>query len=187
MHQQRDALARTFDRLPRALRTAVLPAALLLLAAPLLLGWAVPAVGLLMLPPDPRAHASMSVGAAAMVVAALLLPRARRLFSSPPLVGVGEFSYSLYLLHMPVLYLAAPRLTAPVGWTDGLGLLAVVTGVSCALAWAGWRWVERPSIAAGNRVCAWLARRLGTRALPSALASDRADLAVTRPPRSPAA
>jgi peptidoglycan/LPS O-acetylase OafA/YrhL len=171
MYQERDALARTFGRLPGVLRAAVLPTALLVLAAPLLFGWSVPAVGLLLMPPDRRALALMSVGASLLVAAALFLPFPRRLFSSRPLVGVGEFSYSLYLLHMPVLYLCAPRLAGPVGWGSGLGLLAAVTALSCTFAWAAWRWVERPSIVAGNRVCSWLSRRVGTRALPSALAS----------------
>ena len=174
MHQERDALARTFDRLPSVVRGALLPAALLVMAAPLLLGWSVPAVGLLLMPPDRRALAMMSVGASALVAAVVFLPWPRRVFSSRPLVGIGEFSYSLYLLHMPVLYLCAPYLVAPVGWGSGLALLAVVTAMSCTLAWAGWRWVERPSIVAGDRVCIWLARRVGTRALPSSLARQRA-------------
>jgi hypothetical protein len=49
MHQERHALARTFARLPGLLGAAVFPGALLLLAAPLLLGWSVPAVGLLLM------------------------------------------------------------------------------------------------------------------------------------------
>ena len=54
------------------------------------------------------------------------------------------------VVHMPVIIFCAHRFTRPVG------RLAGVTVVSCTLAWAGWRWVERPSIAAGKRLCAWL-------------------------------
>ena len=75
-----------------------------------------------------------------------------RLLATRPMQWVGDLSYSLYLVHWPVLTLAAWR------FPDGrlplwLGLILAV--VSVGLAWALRRWVEVPamhgSLLAGRR------------------------------------
>lgn len=62
-----------------------------------------------------------------------------RVLGSTPLRTVGLLSYSLYLWHWPVFVLMR--------WTVGLdttGQQVFATAVVAVLAWASWRWVERP-------------------------------------------
>lgn len=63
-----------------------------------------------------------------------------RLLSLPILVGVGLVSYSLYLWHWPLIVFAEYAADAPLG---GIRQVAVIA-VSFVLAWASWRFVERP-------------------------------------------
>jgi peptidoglycan/LPS O-acetylase OafA/YrhL len=86
-------------------------------------------------------------------------------------VAAGRISFSLYLVHMPVIIFSAHGLGS-IDRPVGLALLACVIVVSWALASAGWRCVERPSIRTGNRLCAWLSRRTGSDPLPSALPAE---------------
>jgi peptidoglycan/LPS O-acetylase OafA/YrhL len=63
-----------------------------------------------------------------------------RVLASPPLVGMGLISYSLYLWHWPVLafarYASGSPLQAPT--------IALLLALDLALALASWRYVERP-------------------------------------------
>jgi peptidoglycan/LPS O-acetylase OafA/YrhL len=86
------------------------------------------------------------VAALAPVLGAVLLihsapgTQVGRLLSTPPLVGVGLISYSLYLWHWPVIVFAEYALDeAP----QGVAQIAVIA-TSIFLAWASWRFVERP-------------------------------------------
>jgi peptidoglycan/LPS O-acetylase OafA/YrhL len=75
------------------------------------------------------------------------------------LAGIGLFSYSLYLLHVPLqaaVFFILPSLTA--AWAKGLLLIAWL-GVVLAGSWLHYRFVEAPSIQWGRRV-------LGRRAQP---------------------
>ena len=105
-----------------------------------------------------------AASAALLLVLCRLSPThwARRAVEWPALVGVGGFSYSLYLIHVPIVasvyYLMGAR-----GWNAGwsglasFGLLALVGGPLClALAWTfaqvferriGWRPFRQPAIA----------------------------------------
>ncbi len=124
-----------------------------------LLGWPTAGRWGIHLPP---AVVSMALGAAALVVAALHFRPLRRVLESAPILFVGRVSYSLYLLHLAVLILLAPRIVRHGGTaTEMVLLLALVLAVSLLLSFAAWQWIERPAIAAGNRVVHLLARRLG--------------------------
>ena len=74
-----------------------------------------------------------------------------------PIVGLGLVSYSLYLWHWPLLVLAEAAWPEPAGL--GVRLLACLVAV--ALAWASWRFVERPfrraGIAPARALCAGIA------------------------------
>jgi peptidoglycan/LPS O-acetylase OafA/YrhL len=63
-----------------------------------------------------------------------------RLLASPAMVGIGLISYSLYLWHQPVLAFARIRSFEPLSDVA----LAILVALSFALAWASWRFVERP-------------------------------------------
>lgn len=86
------------------------------------------------------------VAAVAPVLGAVLLIRFApgtligRILSLPMLVGVGLISYSLYLWHWPLIVFAEYTADAPLG---GIRQVAVIAA-SFVLAWASWRFVERP-------------------------------------------
>ncbi len=63
-----------------------------------------------------------------------------RALSAPGAIWLGRISYALYLWHWPVLVLARYRGGGELGW----GELSFWLGVSVALAWASWRFVETP-------------------------------------------
>ncbi|MCB5200693.1 acyltransferase [Loktanella sp. TSTF-M6] len=65
-----------------------------------------------------------------------------RLLSTRGMVGIGLMSYSLYLVHWPVL-VAARILTSARGNLDP-ATIVICLMLSLALAWASWRFVERP-------------------------------------------
>lgn len=82
-----------------------------------------------------------SVGAAAVVVGGSRGP-ARALLTLPPIRFLGRISFSLYLVHWPILVLPAANLA--IG--DGLPLEARVGLAlgSVAVAAASYRWIEQP-------------------------------------------
>lgn len=78
-----------------------------------------------------------------------------------PLVGLGDISYSLYLVHWPLLAFAANAWVSPVpGWVRlGLVVFAVL------LAAAMYRWVEQPARRAAWRPTAWHVALVATASL----------------------
>ncbi len=112
-----------------------LPAALLLLALPL---WPLPAWGGI---GHPGANALL-IG---LATAALLLSagRARAPIALTPVVRLGDLSYSLYLIHWPLIALVN---NAWVGTPDAPGLAharLVAGAIALPLAWLLWRGVEQ--------------------------------------------
>jgi peptidoglycan/LPS O-acetylase OafA/YrhL len=63
-----------------------------------------------------------------------------RVLASPLPVWIGKISYPLYLWHWPILVFV--RYTWPGTLTPSLAF--AVLAVSFLLAWATWRWIERP-------------------------------------------
>lgn len=74
------------------------------------------------------------------------------LLATRPFVFVGRISYSLYLLHWPVLVGAATMTNRPLSPFEATGLLVV----SVAAAWFSWRYVEQPFRRAVFPRPAWL-------------------------------
>lgn len=62
-----------------------------------------------------------------------------RLLSSPPLVFVGLLSYSLYLLHWPIISFAKYR-NIPIDVSNG----SVILFLTFSLAYLSWRFIEGP-------------------------------------------
>jgi hypothetical protein len=64
-----------------------------------------------------------------------------RALALPPLTLIGLISYSLYLWHWPIIVLIEQSWPIDqLDWTLKLG----VVGLATPLAFASWRWVERP-------------------------------------------
>lgn len=79
-----------------------------------------------------------TLGAALIIVCARRQTWVGQLLASRPLVAVGLISYSAYLWHQPVFAFARnSTLVAPAPLT-----MLLLTGVSLALAWLSWRFVE---------------------------------------------
>lgn len=68
-------------------------------------------------------------------------PLLNRALASPPLVGVGLISYSVYLWHWPILVLSKTQLQVPLNSISSK-LAAVV--LTLVLAYLSWRFVEQP-------------------------------------------
>jgi len=78
--------------------------------------------------------------------------RARKIFSHPVLRFYGRISFSLYLLHMPVIhYVASLEWATP--WQKGL----IVLIISSLLSFGTWQIIEAPGIQLG-RLLAWKVR-----------------------------
>lgn len=60
--------------------------------------------------------------------------------SKRPLVWIGQISYSLYLVHWPILVFYRMARGVPLGFAEAWGLVAA----SIAAAYLSWRFVERP-------------------------------------------
>lgn len=80
------------------------------------------------------------VGTALVLVFAREGTIVARILSLKPMVGIGLISYSAYFWHQPLFAFAHHRwLTAP-----SLGLMLALSAMALLLAWATWRFVERP-------------------------------------------
>ena len=67
--------------------------------------------------------------------------RLNRALASPPLVGVGLISYSVYLWHWPVLVLSKTQLQLPLNTIEAK---LAAFALTLALAYLSWRFVEQP-------------------------------------------
>lgn len=157
-------MARYHEAVSRALRRFPVP----------LVGAA--ALGMLCLQPvgGGRFAQYLMYGAAVLLVAAsFTYPLLARVYGLKPFVWLGERSFSLYLVHVPLL-VAAVHASAghvPVGFVLAGALPACLLGAELF-----WRGVERPSMQlgrqAGHRVRTWRSR--GGTGLPGA-AQSRTD------------
>ena len=82
-------------------------------------------------------------GTALLLWSNIFMPDSRlaRLLSLRGFVAIGLISYSLYLIHWPLLTLAHYWLILPPTLVERVVLLLLSIG----LAWASWRWIEMPA------------------------------------------
>jgi peptidoglycan/LPS O-acetylase OafA/YrhL len=102
-----------------------------------------------------------AVGAAMLVASVLMAGAPAALCETPVARFLGRISFSLYLVHVPVLMAVLALLGTAPFWR----MAVVFVPVSLAVAWAFHRIIERPSHALSRR---WPGR---TRAEPAALAN----------------
>lgn len=94
----------------------------------------------------PASTASAALVVVACIGSVLILVFARpetlvgKLLSSPPFVGLGLISYSLYLWHQPVFAFARVNSFEKPGALLMIGLLPLIT----ILSYLSWRFIERP-------------------------------------------
>lgn len=136
--------------------------------------------------PFPGLSALLPVGGTALLVwAGARANPVSRALAWRPLVGLGLVSYGFYLWHWPLLVLARYATGAALG---GLATAACLA-IALALAWASWRWVERPvrQMAHGHtgwgRLAAWVLAAVA----PLALAGLYLERSGGAPWRVPAA
>lgn len=96
------------------------------------------------------------VGAALIVLLVIVWPMLRRGCERPTALWLGRVSFSLYLVHAPVLGTLGYLLGREQWWLVCL----IGVPVSLAVAAAFYRWVERPSHRLARRVGGYVARRL---------------------------
>lgn len=90
--------------------------------------------------PFPGHAALLPVAGTAALIAGGRAWLARRVLGARPVVAVGLLSYSWYLWHWPLMALA--RVCA--AKAPPLPMMLAIAALSLVLAWASWRWVERP-------------------------------------------
>jgi peptidoglycan/LPS O-acetylase OafA/YrhL len=108
---------------------------------------------------DRLSLALSALGAALVVASTLYLKPLSKALSRRACRYLGRVSYSLYLVHTPVILLIAGHAVP----TRTMSMLAVVAGcvlVSLVLATALERVVERPTQQMGRRMARWLDGRL---------------------------
>ncbi len=147
------------ERLARLLQGRNLVASLIGVVGVFLIGWPTAARWAIHLP---TSVAFLTLGSVALMVAAEHCAPLRRGLECRPLLFTGRVSYSLYLLHIPVLFLLAPRIVRDGGTAgEAVLLLALLLIISLLLSALSFRWIERPSIELGNRLVHQLAHKLG--------------------------
>jgi peptidoglycan/LPS O-acetylase OafA/YrhL len=110
-------------------------------------GWVLAVIALLLLDVnwlsagEVRLRPAVSLGAVVLVVLAASWPVASRALSTPPLRWLGRISFSLYLVHEPIVVSVA-LLWSP---TNSLFVLLVALPLSLAIGDLMYRFVERPS------------------------------------------
>jgi len=160
---ERERLAAFLGALSRPPAIALVAISLALWTAPALLGWRADAGA----GGDRTTIPVHALGSLGLVVLVAHRPELARGLALAPLAWLGRVSYSLYLVHFPLLLVLAPRLGGPADWEAGIALYAAVLGSSLLAAELGHRFVEVPSIRLGNAICTRIAARFGGRGVAS--------------------
>ena len=160
LFMERDAIGRRLARLPRAAQVAWILAGIVLMQLPFVLTRAERGLAVLEQGHPTSTIVLMSLGSAMLIAGALYFPFFRRPLELPWARYCGRISYSLYLLHTPVLLFLVCRITGQrLPWPAGIVVFAMVLALSIGLSELAWRWIEEPSIRAGR----WLNQYLGAK------------------------
>ncbi len=147
---ERDVLTRLFSRLPGVARALLLAAGIALLTSPVYF----------ML--DHRAPVRSLVlycgGAALIVMCTIHMPGVQRVLARPLPGFIGRISYSVYLIHAPIIILLTPWVTHGVNFFEGTLFVVASLLMSYAIAPLFYVAVEAPAMQAGYRLSARLGR-----------------------------
>ena len=97
------------------------------------------------------------VGSALLIISVIHTRPVRNAMSTRPMQMLGRISYSVYLLHMPVILLCLPfarELAEP--WMSWIAFGIPMAILSCAVGWVFERGFDRHAMRAGHQVCHWL-------------------------------
>jgi peptidoglycan/LPS O-acetylase OafA/YrhL len=119
--------------------------------------WTAAAI-LLLVRVGPLSDGFWALGATLLIALALSATRAKRLLGAFPLRWLGRVSYSLYLIHVPILL---GVVHAGYGRVPLAGLLALACVLALLSAEAFYRGVERPSQGLGQRFSSLVLRAPG--------------------------
>ncbi len=158
LYLEREAVTRFLARRSAAFGVACVALALVVYEAPLAFFPLRIAGGMVMSGGEKWDLVLQGLGAVGLMACALGVGGFARLLDSPALALLGRVSYSVYLVHFPILMLIARVLPPPAtlgGAALRIALVVVATGV---LSLAGYSLVERPAIALGNAISRALAR-----------------------------
>jgi peptidoglycan/LPS O-acetylase OafA/YrhL len=90
------------------------------------------------------------MGSILLIALSLDSPAAKKILAYPPIRWLGRVSFSLYLIHMPLLYfflfMFSGKLPVLLSYLIALAFIGTISEAS-------YRWVERPSISLGRRFC----------------------------------
>lgn len=106
------------------------------------------AVGFLLLPFQALENITTPLASIAVVILCFADARADRALSTPALEWLGRVSYSLYLIHVPILLTLTHLLY---GHVPMAVLLVLIVAAAVGAAHVMYRWVERPAMAVGRR------------------------------------
>jgi peptidoglycan/LPS O-acetylase OafA/YrhL len=96
-----------------------------------------------------KLDALYDLGAAAVIVLALEVPRASVFLDGKTPQWLGRISYSLYLIHLPIMLVLFPLLLGRVPFVVAATIVIVV---SLSAATVMQTWVEAPAIWLGHRL-----------------------------------
>lgn len=137
-------VARAYSRAAPAVRTSLWVAVLVLLTVPLL------AEPFGASPLERGSFGSLSlIGSVGLVMLVTVSARATTFFASRPVLFFGTRSFSLYLVHEPIIVAAALFLGAA-SWLPWVAVLPIVLGVTVVVAMVFYRLVEVPSMTASR-------------------------------------
>jgi peptidoglycan/LPS O-acetylase OafA/YrhL len=147
---ERDSLSRLFASIPGAVRGLLLVTGILLLTSPVYY--------MIDMDSPVRALVLYCCGAAIIVMCVVHMPGVRRFLSRPALGWIGRMSFSVYLIHAPIIILLTPYVGHQLNFFEGFLFVAVSLLATYAIAPLLYYGVEEPSIRAGY----WASAKLET-------------------------
>lgn len=152
---ERDRLAVLFEQMPAWLRGVMLATGIALLTSP--------PYFMLDIPLPIRSLVLYCGGAAVIVMCAVHMPGVRQLLSRGPVSYLGRISYSVYLIHVPVIILLTPYVDHQLNFFEGTLFVFVSLLATYSIAPVVYTVIEEPAMHAGY----WLSGKLDRFAQPA--------------------